>query len=147
MAKKRTTTEAALPRQITFAEETIGELRKRMKGLVPRDEVEGQETLPGMPDPGDRLPHYLVTLTAKAERLGVGPPTLPHDSDSDQGEIGALYREKVSRTVEVMVRASSYDDALDRAQVKIDAQVGGLHQLFADYPGEPSSPSWKVRRL
>ena len=137
MAKKRTATEATLPRQITFTKETIGELRKRMKGLTPRDEVEGQERLPGMPDPGDRLPHYLVTLAAKAERLGVGPPSLPHESDSDQGDVVMLYREKVSRTVEVMVEADSYDDALERAQEKIDAQVGAFISSSPTTLGSP----------
>lgn len=150
MAKKvskPTANEPRGPRQITFTEESLGELRKRMKGLVPRDEVGGQGHLPGTPEPERRLPLYEVTLTAKSERIGYGSPAQPHEIEADHGEVTFLFEERVTRTVRVSVEADSYDDALERAQVKIDALVGGLHQLFADYQGDPACPIWRVKKL
>jgi len=136
------------PTKVEFTSETIGELRKRMTARPQtREEAEGQGNLPEMPEPSPRRPLYSGTLTAKAERVGFGAPTRPHDLETDQGDVLLLYREKVTRTVEVIVEADSYDDAQERSQAKIDSLVGGLHQLFADYQGDPACPSWRVKKL
>lgn len=135
---------------LTFTGKGVAALRKLAAAARPQgnaEEIEGQGRLPGTPELEEILPYYAVTLTAHATRTGFGRPQSPEDLDANQNEEALLFVEKVSRTVEVHVPAHDYDDARERGEAKIKALVGGVEQLFANYPARAEKPDWKVRRL